>query len=69
MCKIIKAILLIGLLSGCEDCSQPTKKVCVRMHTVPIVIYNAAARTPMITMQAVCDEYTVVPNECYGKEK
>lgn len=69
MCKIIKAILLMALLSGCEDCSQPTRMVCAQMRPIPIITYNPVLKRTIMTTMVVCDEYKEAPNECYRKEK
>lgn len=61
-------LILCLLLCGCEDCSKPTKSICIKNICYPLMIYNAATKSMMPITSCHCVEYKEVPNECYKEQ-
>ena len=56
------------MVSACEDCSKPTKQICIKQDCHTFFAYNAAIKT--ITSHRICNclEYKEVKNDCYFKD-
>lgn len=62
-------LIMLLMLSACEDCSKPTKQICVKKHCYPAFFYNAAIKTIIQTTSCHCLEYKEVKNECYIEDE
>jgi hypothetical protein len=62
-------LMLLLTLSACEDCSKPTKQICVKKSCYRTFFYNAAIKTVTTSTLCKCLEYKEVKNECYFKEQ
>ena len=62
-------LILVLFLTACEDCSKPTKDVCVAWETETIMTYNAALKMMFPITISNCIKYETIPNECYKGEK
>ena len=73
MDKILILILGLAVLShlctSCEDCSNPTKMVCVEKSCKNTFFYNPAIKTMMPTRSCKCLKYEEVRNDCYFEKK
>ena len=62
-------LIMLLILSACEDCSKPTKQICVKQDCYRFFYYNPAIKTVTSHRSCKCLEYKEVKNKCYFEDK
>ena len=60
-------LIFLFLVTACDDCSSPTKKVCVKRICNPVVVM--AGRVPVVSTVCRCVAFAEIENECYNQNE
>lgn len=66
---ILGLAVLTNLCATCEDCSKPTKMVCIERSCKNTFFYNPSTKSMMPTKSCKCLKYEEVRNDCYFEKK